>query len=119
LANPFDCAASSRYLHRNAFTRTLYSKRLAQGLSRLFRSFQHVFKDSDYIDSTALDHIRSVRDFDEVLTRRSFGYPTVDSYYHDASSSKWILGIRIPFLCLSALDDPICWSGCIPYDECL
>lgn len=37
----------------------------------------------------------------------SWGYPTENAYYRDASSSDAVLAIRIPFLALSALDDPV------------
>lgn len=37
----------------------------------------------------------------------TWGYPTENAYYRDASSSDAVLGIRIPFLAISALDDPV------------
>lgn len=36
-----------------------------------------------------------------------FPFPTVDAYYEWASSDRSLSGIRIPFLALNALDDPI------------
>lgn len=43
-----------------------------------------------------------------------WGYPTENSYYRDASSSDAILSIRIPFLALHALDDPV-WDTQLLY----
>lgn len=37
----------------------------------------------------------------------TWGYPTENAYYRDASSSDAILAIRIPFIAISALDDPV------------
>lgn len=37
----------------------------------------------------------------------TWGYPTENAYYRDASSSDAVLAIRIPFLAISALDDPV------------
>ncbi len=38
---------------------------------------------------------------------KSWGYPTEDAYYRDASSSDSVLSIRIPFLAIAAADDPV------------
>lgn len=40
----------------------------------------------------------------------TWGYPTVYAYYRDASSVDAILAIRIPFLAINAIDDPVSWS---------
>lgn len=37
----------------------------------------------------------------------TWGYPTENAYYRDASSSDAVLAIRIPYMALSALDDPV------------
>lgn len=36
-----------------------------------------------------------------------WGYPTEDAYYRDASSTDAVLAIRIPFLAIHAVDDPV------------
>jgi len=45
---------------------------------------------------------RTVRDFDASLTAPAFGYATVDAYYLDASSVRYLHGVRIPLLVLNA-----------------
>ena len=42
---------------------------------------------------------------------KSWGYPTEDAYYRDASSSDSVLAIRIPFLAIAAADDPVTKLG--------
>ncbi len=37
----------------------------------------------------------------------TWGYPTEEAYYRDASSSDSVLAIRIPFFALHAADDPV------------
>ena len=37
----------------------------------------------------------------------TWGYPTEGAYYRDASSIDSIMAIKIPFLALNALDDPV------------
>ncbi len=46
-----------------------------------------------------------------------WGFKLID-YYRDASSSRFITSVRVPLLCLNAVDDPIAPGECIPYDEC-
>ena len=41
------------------------------------------------------------------MTRRQYGYPSVDAYYAAASSDQRIPQIRTPLLLLNAYDDPI------------
>lgn len=40
----------------------------------------------------------------------TWGYPTEGAYYRDAASTDAMLGIRIPFMCIQAEDDPVCTS---------
>jgi predicted alpha/beta-fold hydrolase len=37
----------------------------------------------------------------------TFGYPTEDAYYRDASSTDSLLAVRIPLLAVNAQDDPV------------
>lgn len=37
----------------------------------------------------------------------TWGYPTEDAYYRDASSADSVLSIRIPFMAIHATDDPV------------
>jgi predicted alpha/beta-fold hydrolase len=37
----------------------------------------------------------------------TWGYPTEDAYYRDASCADGIMAIRIPFFAISAADDPV------------
>ncbi|XP_035543345.1 embryogenesis-associated protein EMB8-like isoform X2 [Juglans regia] len=60
---------------------------------------------------------KSVRDFDEGLTRVSFGFKSVDDYYSNSSSSDSIKHVRIPLLCIQAANDPIAPSRGIPRED--
>ncbi|KAF3773189.1 Embryogenesis-associated protein [Nymphaea thermarum] len=46
---------------------------------------------------------KSVREFDDGLTRVSFGYKSVDDYYLDASSSHSIEHVQTPLLCIQVV----------------
>ncbi|RUS21234.1 Alpha/Beta hydrolase protein [Endogone sp. FLAS-F59071] len=70
------------------------------------------------IDPAQVSTARTIREFDTAVTRVVFGYDTVNDYYRDASSCRFITRVRVPLLCLNAVDDPIAKGDCIPYDEC-
>jgi hypothetical protein len=42
-----------------------------------------------------------------VIQAPTWGYPTEGAYYRDAQSVDAVLAIRIPFLAISAEDDPV------------
>jgi predicted alpha/beta-fold hydrolase len=46
-----------------------------------------------------------------------FDYASVNQYYEDASSYRFIKDVQVPRLCLNALDDPIANPSCISYNE--
>ena len=50
---------------------------------------------------------RSIRELDEAVTRRQYGYASVDEYYAAASSDQRIPLVGAPLLLLNAFDDPI------------
>ncbi len=47
---------------------------------------------------------RSIRELDEALTRRQYGYASVDDYYAAASSDQRLVHIATPLLLLNAYD---------------
>ncbi|CAJ1976810.1 unnamed protein product [Sphenostylis stenocarpa] len=61
---------------------------------------------------------RSVRDFDDHATRVVGKYESVDTFYRRCSSATYVQSVSVPLLCISALDDPICTTEAIPWDEC-
>ena len=44
------------------------------------------------------DRAGTIRQFDEAITRVSFGWPSVDAYYAGSSSAARVPGIRVPYL---------------------
>ena len=53
-----------------------------------------------------LGSIRTVRQFDEVITAPHFGFKGATDYYHRASAMRVIDRIRVPALIITADDDP-------------
>ncbi|KAG0264605.1 hypothetical protein DFQ27_001126 [Actinomortierella ambigua] len=117
VGNPFDLMGTCVNMERGWMGKHIYSPTMGGNLKRLFFQHAHLFKSVDYIDLDEVAAGKSIRDFDERVTRRVFKYRTVHEYYRMASSCQRILDIRRPFLCLSAEDDPIAIEQCIARDE--
>lgn len=66
------------------------------------------------MDIESVRAARTVFEFDDRLTKMVFHYPTVDDYYHDASSRRRLSLVRVPLLCVSAADDPISIERALP-----
>lgn len=66
------------------------------------------------LDYDRIQNITYLNEFDREVQTVTWGYPTEDAYYRDASSCDAILGIRIPFMALSAADDPVSISYLFP-----
>ncbi|KAH7047107.1 Alpha/Beta hydrolase protein [Linnemannia elongata] len=117
VGNPFDLMGTCLAIERGWLGSKIYSPAMGGNLRRIFMKHTKWFENSDIVDVDLVLRGRSIRDFDDAVTRRVFKYRTVHEYYRMASSSQRILDIKRPFLCLNALDDPIAVSECLPRDE--
>jgi len=116
-ATLFSMTRTGLAIDRGFLGRNVYSPAMGSNLKRIFMRHTKWFEDSDIVDIEAVKRGRTIRDFDDQVTRKVFKYRTVNEYYRMASSSQRLLDIKRPFLCLSALDDPIAVKECLPYDE--
>lgn len=57
-------------------------------------------------DLSALDRIRTVREFDEAYTAPYFGFENAEDYYRRASAMRVVDRVRLPTLIITADDDP-------------
>lgn len=69
------------------------------------------------VKMSELSKVRYLYEFDRAYQCPTWGYPTVDAYYRDASSVDSLLSVRIPLLALNAGDDPISVKMGLPYSE--
>ncbi|GJP54053.1 hypothetical protein CLOM_g13169 [Closterium sp. NIES-68] len=116
LCNPFDLVLADKNFHIGF--NNFYDQRLGSTLRGIYAGHASLFEGlgGEY-DIELVARAKTVRDFDVGLTRVSFGYPSVDAYYYDASSCRSIPNVRLPLLCVQALDDPIAPADGIPYSE--
>ncbi len=92
----------------NAFYRWHFVKNLKERYHIKARLFPERYR----LNSEELDRIRSIGDFDDVVTAPNFGYRDAQDYYHHASAIRVVAQIRVPTLVLIAQDDPL-----IPFES--
>ena len=99
---PFDLARSSRQINRG-FAK-VYQRHFLRSLQR--KAFGKLERFPDLVASKRLASIRTMYEFDNVMTAPLHGFRDADDYYSQSSSLGWIGRISIPTLLLSAVDDP-------------
>ncbi|XP_026406110.1 embryogenesis-associated protein EMB8-like isoform X1 [Papaver somniferum] len=116
LCNPFNLIIADEDF-RKGFN-NIYDKALARSLTKIFKKHAQLFEDigGEY-DIKLAANAKTVKEFDEGLTRVSFGFNSAEHYYSSSSSSDSIKYVRRPLLCIQAENDPIAPSRGIPYDD--
>ncbi|CAL5343216.1 unnamed protein product [Camellia sinensis] len=127
LCNPFNLVVADEDF-RKGFN-IVYDKALANSLCKIFKTHSLLFEDmgGEYNIELAAN-AKSVKEFDEGLTRVSFGFKSADDYYSNSSSADSIKHVCTPLLCIQvcledlflpvaievAANDPIAPSRGIP-----
>jgi uncharacterized protein len=99
---PFDLGRSSRYIDRG-FSR-IYQRHFLRSLRR--KAIGKLERFPDLVPLERLASVRTMYDFDNIMTAPLHGFRDADDYYSRSSSLGWIGRISIPTLLLSAVDDP-------------
>ncbi|CAA2952567.1 embryogenesis-associated EMB8 [Olea europaea subsp. europaea] len=115
VSSPWDLLIGSRFIRRRLLQR-LYDRALTIGLQGYAQL--HKPRYSRLANWEGIEKSRSIRDFDTHATCLVGNYETADSYYRHSSSCSFVPRVSVPLLCISALDDPVCTSEAIPFDEC-
>jgi len=97
-----DLSASADALHR--WDNRLYEWWFLIGLAGRMRRKAELFPDR--FRAYPLASIRSIREFDDRVTARYFGFDSAEDYYRKASAALVIEEIAVPTLVMHALDDP-------------
>jgi predicted alpha/beta-fold hydrolase len=83
----------------------LYQRSFVRGLRRLVERKKRLYP--SLYDVRKLDHLRTVRDFDELYTAPHGGFADAEDYYARASATRFVPLIRVPTLVIHARDDPL------------
>ena len=86
---------------RNALYERHFVKRLKQRMRLKADLFPGLYP------LNGLEKVRSVREFDDVITARFCGFRNADDYYARSSALPLLGQIRVPALLLTAQDDPM------------
>ncbi|GMJ00631.1 hypothetical protein like AT5G49950 [Hibiscus trionum] len=115
ICSPWDLLICDRFINRRPVQK-MYDRVLTlglQGYAQLHKSILSRLADWECIKKSS-----SVREFDNHATRVLGKFETVDTFYRRSSSINHVEHVSVPLLCISALDDPVCTSEAIPWDEC-
>jgi len=95
-----------------------YSKAMAKNLRVLFLRHQRILRQHPDLDVDAiLDNPNmTLYEFDTTCTRVCGGFDSAEHYYRSQSSVNFVDGIKVPFLSINALDDPIASAKAVPYE---
>lgn len=117
VSNPWDLYASSVNLESYPLGR-LYSKKMTQGLQRLFnRNASMLTRGRDDIDRTHVMAAKSLKEFDGRYTAKVFGFESADEYYIAASSCSKLKQVKTNLVILNAKDDPMALDAVLPYKQ--
>jgi predicted alpha/beta-fold hydrolase len=100
---PFDLARSSQRINRGFST--MYQRFFLDSLKR--KAHEKLARFPDLATARRIAGIRTLEDFDNVITAPIHGYSDADDYYTRASSLPSLSAIRLNTLLLSAVDDPL------------
>ncbi len=104
IAPALDLAACADALAqpRNFF----YNRHFVKSLKKHMRYKSSLYPGLFPLELSAFRRIRTVRDFDDVVTARFCGFQDAADYYKRSSASNLLSAIRRPTLILTAQDDP-------------
>ena len=116
VSNPWDFNGGAKALLLPV-NRWLYNLPLARDMRRIFRKHSAVLAKSAVIDAKRALSGRTIADFDAAVTAPTFGFASVGDYYTAASSAQHIGRVRVPLMCINALDDPFTFVKHLPVKE--
>ena len=88
----------------------LYEARFVSGLKARMRRKVKLYPGR--YDISGLARVRTVREFDDVMTARYCDFQDAADYYAQSSAARVVGAIRVPTLVLTAQDDPF-----VPYES--
>ena len=99
---PYDLARGSDQVSRG-FAR-VYERHFLGTLQQKVRA--KLARYPDLCDAGGLEGVRTLRDFDDLVTAPVHGFASAEDYYAQSSALRFLSGVRRPTLLLGAYDDP-------------
>jgi predicted alpha/beta-fold hydrolase len=103
LSPPIDLGAGVRKMEepQNWIYQRYFVGKLIERMQRKIALFPNLG------DMRRIARVRTIHEFDDVVTAPHFGFGTADNYYRLASSGPLLRSIRVPTLIIQAEDDPL------------
>ncbi|KAL4570597.1 hypothetical protein LXL04_026255 [Taraxacum kok-saghyz] len=116
MCNPFNLVMSDEDICKG-FSK-IYNQSLGKALGGILKKHLPLFEDigGEYNIQLAAN-AETIRDYDEGLTRVSFGFNSVDEYLQKSCSADHIKNVQTPLLCIQARNDPIAPDRAIPRED--
>ena len=86
----------------------LYQRRFVSGLMSRYARKHELFQERYPIRGLA--PVRTLRQFDDIITAPQFGYRDAQDYYENVGAKRVVAQVRLPTLMITAQDDPF-----VPY----
>jgi uncharacterized protein len=90
---------------------------MAAGVKSLFRLHADIICKSLDLEREDIERVQFLHEFDRAVQCVAWDYADEVAYYRDVSTTQSISKIRVPFLAINAMDDPIAVSEAIPWKE--
>jgi len=103
ISTPYDLGAGAAYLEKGAGP--FYVARFLSSLKKKVQRMKSEFPDAP-VDLDAALRAKTFRAFDDAATAPLHGFRDAEDYYTSSSSIHFLGRIRVPTLCVNAVDDP-------------
>jgi len=119
VGNPYDLIKVSEKIGDKMFGlyNHVFTKNLVRKYNQHIDTLRPLEEKLDVSLEQVLQNSTTVRQLDELITIKQYGYEDVDEYYASSSSVNQLENIRIPTFFMNALDDPIFDKCGIPFDH--
>jgi uncharacterized protein len=99
---PFDLAQCARQIERGFAA--MYGRFFLKGLKA--KTLAKLERFPGLVDRAAVERVRTIREFDDVVTAPLHGFASAADYYARSSALRFLEHIAVPALLFNAADDP-------------
>ncbi|MEQ8176244.1 MAG: alpha/beta fold hydrolase [Syntrophomonadaceae bacterium] len=108
------CDLRSSSIELDKLKNRLYSKRF---LKMLCDKVKEKIPRYPELGEIALDSLKTLKEFDNLVTAPLSGFIDAEDYWHRASCLRVLQDTAVPTLIINAADDPILGPECYPWEE--
>ncbi|CAM9637343.1 unnamed protein product [Chrysoparadoxa australica] len=114
---PFD-AVNSQLKIDAGFNRRVYARNFLNSLiPKINRKAELLPELREIVDIEAVEKATSMGEFDGLVIAKIYGFEDEKDYYEQSGSKQYLKDVRVPLLCLQAVDDPFIESETLPTPE--